>query len=448
LVIERFFITIKAEIDREIRHLQRKQKKRGKRNLKCDTGVESSVNSSRDRFIQSSTATHTAYSSNHSNPPASSNRSYFTPQAHHHMYASDYNESNRSNPCMYQQYHQAASPSSLSRNSFQDYQSRCMNASGYSDQPGYATRHGAMSYQNDFEEKISMRRAPTNSDESSVQSINLTQTRSETELRLAKLQYEVAGLVNRYQVAEDELQSVGHSMGNSTAGESTQNILNGTTSQSLHSSESGASQENNTNKGYRIMNSLNNTPPRAPLQQRINHLDITPPRVSYSQHQRTPSQYDCRSSLVPPQPYHQRSSTSLHAPVPMRYTSSSPHPHDRSGRTSPLVHQELSYGHIQYQDQRFPTILSASQSNHSVKNDLSIASSHSNSFVAPHEGLHLNQGPSAFNYHNYHPQGFFGQYSQSPSNYHGPFPSYENQRNQNQRATQPGIPRTPSGRQF
>jgi hypothetical protein len=38
LIIERFFITIKAEIDREVKQMEeRKQKKRNRRNLMCET---------------------------------------------------------------------------------------------------------------------------------------------------------------------------------------------------------------------------------------------------------------------------------------------------------------------------------------------------------------------------------------------------------------------------
>lgn len=431
LVIERFFTTIKAEIDREIKHLERKQKKRGKRNLKCDTGVVDS--SHRSSVEPSKMAGHHGFapprvdSFDYSRRPSNDGSSRFmTHQAQHYSHVPKDFGSTTSYSNVPDQ-HQFESHNS-GRKGIPDYQSRCMNASGYTGQQSVASQQGSYSASQNGYSQRSTGKVPSCSDESSVQSIELTQTLSETEARLAKLQSEVAGLVSRYQVAEDELQTVGNSIDRS------------------HSSYSSRSSQENNRGELQFSGGHGVTPPRAPLQQRLNHLDVTPPRLSYSQHGRMPTQHDGSPSCVPRQPHHQ-GTHSLHVPVPMRYTNSSPHL--QSGRVSP---QMPSHGCMNYQDQRFPPIPSSSQSNIGVTHNLSNISADSNSFIGPYGTSHNNSGPPPLPLQA--PQQMSMHYpyqGQSPMNYYNS-PSYHQLNQHNQRPNHPthhyGAPRTPSGRQF
>lgn len=416
-VIERFFINIKAEIDREIKQLERKQKKKkGKRNLICNTDA----NVLSKGFVQSTVDSH-EYDNARSSAPSHHHGPSFGSSSHHgnhlrtpqaYYYTPGVNEGTTIYPHLPRQ-HVMGTPSPLGRSGYTDYQSRCMGASGYAGQHSLSNNQGYQNY------KVSLGK-PAKSEDSSHQSLELTQTRSETEVRLAKLQYEVAGLVSRYQVAEDELQSVGHSMGgNSSSTKDSQHchyqaqeVNQGV---GLRETNGDRDFQENSSSNHQVSSALNVTPPRAPLQQRLNHLhDVTPPRLSYSQ----------KASLQ-----HHRSNN-LHVPVPMRYSHSNPH---NLGRFSPQIIQPSQSNNMH---NRFPLIPSASHSNQDSKPYLMAASTESNSFISPHNS------PMHFAVSSYRDSRYLAQ-GQSPMNYYEE-PSQPNHPSQ----YHSGVPRTPSGRQF
>ena len=360
--------------------------------------------------------------------------------------------------------HQPGSANPYGRTGQLNYQSKVMNASGYTgQQQSYTSNQGY------YNQRFLEGQAPNDSFEySSQKSLDLSQTRSETEVRLAKLHYEVAGLVSRYQVAEDELQSVGHSMGTSSNGKKDGRNSYG----SRYPANDGDSVKmRNVDDASRITRGVYQenrgnqpvpsyaTPPRKPLEHRLNHLhDVTPPKLSYSQQRMTPTR--------PPHQHQLQKHSSFHAPVPMRYTHSNPHPQmhysdqrfppipnasqsnlkiqqsndsfESNSRLSPQITRQNSFGQspvnrhypsqqehqnqgipqMHYSDQRFPPIPNASQSNLKIQQ--------SNDSFESNSRLNL-QIPR---------QNSFGQ---SPVNGH--YPSRQEHQNQ-------GIPRTPSGRQF
>lgn len=358
---------------------------------------------------------------------------------------------------------QAGPLSSFSQSDFTDYQRRCLGASGYQHshrnemKPGY------------FNDRSPMRQGHIKSDQESYHSLELTQTRSETEARLAKLQYEVAGLVNRYQVAEGELQSVGHSIGNSSGGKDiSQNNywepdIDPEASRTSFGDGTGTQVSQHTNSGnHQVLNALNATPPRAPLQQRLNYLhDITPPRLSYSQHQRAPTQLSTLPSCMPPQPIHYRSN-SLHVPVPVRYTHSSPHllqPGSDCASESDINQPPPSHAYKMHNsDHHFPPIPSATHSHYSVNNNVSNVSSDSNSLMSPYGSPRNHKsGTNSVNLKHFtqvqRQSSWQSMQGQSPMNYYNSLPIGYRQQYQQKQQNQPPqhstyIPRTPSGRQF
>lgn len=389
MVIERFFISIKAEIDREIKNLEEKERKKGKRTLSCDTGA-----------TRSSQGLHKSTSGN-AISSASAHQSVKYPQNSYDYLSTTQSQCVRNSngitmsyPYMHEQHHPGyASPHSQTGQLA--YQSKVMNASGYMGQ-----QQGYMNNQEHFNRRLDQGQARNNSFEYSQKSLDLSQTQSETEIRLAKLHYEVAGLVSRYQVAEDELQSAGHSIGTSTNGKEDRRNSYGTVEMRNVDDPSridrGVYQENRGNQHVPYYA----TPPRKPLEHRLNHLhDVTPPRLSYSQQRMTPTQ---------PPHQHQLQHNSFHAPVPMRHTHSNPHLcQSASGRESPQMH---------YSNQRFPPIPSASQSNLGVK-------------ILQSNNTFDSNSPRITR------QNSFGQ-------------STMIRRSSQQEHQNHGIPRTPSGRQF
>ena len=418
MIIERFFISIKVEIDREIQELQRKQKKKKeKRNLICVTDAnnptknfsQSTVGSC--KYVNARAAT--SHGHDRSFDSSSHHRNKFTTPSSH-CYTPCGNESKNS----YQQLplqHGFETRRLLDQNCYTDYQSRCMDASGYIGEQSFSNHQGYNSHQ--------VTGNSTKSDDSSHQSLVLTQTRSETEVRLAKLQYEVAGLVSRYQVAEDELQSVGHSMGgNSSSAHNSQhsdfkgNEVKHDEFVEVYKEACGERDiQEPSSSNHQFSSAINLTPPRAPLQHRLNHLHgVTPPRLSHSQ-----------KALL----HHQRSN-SLHAPVPMRYSLSNP---NDFGRASPRIIQPPQ-SHIY---NGFPPIPSASHSYQDSKSYLMTTSAEINSCISHHRSP-MHPEVSSFRESGYLSRG------QSPVNYS------EEQCHPNSSLLYyySGVPRTPSGRQF
>jgi hypothetical protein len=395
LIIERFFITIKAEIDREVKQMEeRKQKKRNRRNLMCETD-----------FISHRAAVKL------DNRNATSHRSeqYVASSTVNTHLSNDTPQSSMTHHMGYQSY------------GFTEY----TPASAYMNQD-----HGLKNYSH-ASAKIQM------TSEESFE-LELSQTRSETEARLQRLQDEVAGLVNRYQAAEDELQSVGHSIGTSSAVTDPKKKF----SHQLAGEEAQTTVLGEKSNTYRQESSV--TPPRMPLQHRLYQLhDITPPRVSNQQHQRYPLYENHR---LPPQHHLPQS---LQMPMPFRYTYSSPHTRQSAGiyenTISPHIYPPQSQ-HVYYSEHRTALPHVGSQQTLHFTNNLSSASSDSNgspqNYAPPSNFKPLVQGQTTPNR------------IQGSTNYYNPRQIYTHQNQQNLTPNQHhqyfmgGVPRTPSGRQF
>lgn len=344
-------------------------------------------------------------------------------------------------------------------------------APGYEKEKSYTSKQSYLS--TNYSHGTPRTQVPILSDESFEQSIDLSHTRSETEARLQRLQSEVAGLMSRYQVAEDELQSVGQSIGNSSAGRNSQRNNNGYVPQMAavhvaedelqsigqsvgYSSASKSSQPNNNWYAPQVANALNITPPRAPLQYRLDQLhDITPHQVSYTHHQGNVP-YDYTPPRMPTQ--YQAQPNSFHVPVPFRYTYSSVHPgppgtamnENHYSLPPHQVPQNLPYLNMQHPNQHFPPIQRTGSQSNRGQNNLSCASSDSNSYISPYESPRISAQSSHVN-----PsfQGSMQNSIQGTINYHNARPSYA--QHAHQRLNQSphflsGVPRTPncSGRQF